>query len=90
MLKRVYDTISTAVSLGKSGKLQQQPDKVMGGAHPPGWIKTTYESNDISIPDDFLIADPADAQPIEVEPVDVCSSNFRPLAGGFGHGAWQY
>lgn len=44
-------------------------------------IKTSYVSNDVLIPDDFLTTTPADAQPLTVEQIDFSTTVLPEYAG---------
>ena len=72
--------------------LSKARDKIMGNSqrngdqqpkkkeqHEP--VKTVYRSNDLTMPDNFLTSDPADAQPITHTPIDFDNSVLPEFAG---------
>lgn len=44
-------------------------------------LKTSYESKDVPIPDDFLVAFPQDSKPITVHPIDFSTTELPEYAG---------
>ncbi|KAF7973626.1 hypothetical protein HWV62_14812 [Athelia sp. TMB] len=44
---------------------------------PPAFVKTSYPSNEVDIPDDFLKRTPIDAAPITVHRIDFAKSSLR-------------